>query len=102
MRHLFLAIVISLVGVVNVYAEDDLKLCAAVLPCDGEGGVLEGFKGGECEAVYAEMCANVISIEHPGRPEQRISQCKAASKKKDNTIRELKRELRRAKLALAN
>lgn len=88
------------------HAEDDLdfKVCAALRPCDGEGNVFPEFASGDCGAVYAEQCAAIRTTENAGTGiSRRYAQCKVTSKKKDLTIKQLRRQLRsalRTKLAL--
>lgn len=98
-RFFSLLLLVSLLSGGAVHAEDDLefKVCAALLPCDGEGGVFPEFRVGACAPVYEEQCSEIRRSSAASAGERKFSQCKISNKRKDQQIRRLKQQLRAAR-----
>lgn len=93
---LFIAAVITTASQAKGDDELFVKICAAVLPCDGEGGVLPEFQGGDCFEIYQEQCAEL----KPEALQQTTHQCHVDRRQVRRLIDRKDREIKRLKSSL--
>ena len=56
MKFILASITLSLLAVVSSAWAEEGVVCAAILACDNNGGVLQQYKGGPCESYYQAQC----------------------------------------------
>ena len=76
---------------------EDIVVCAQVLPCDEEGNVLEEYRGGACEAQYAQKCSLFFLSQKEASCQDNIQEYEKALDKKSKKIRKLQRRIKRLK-----
>ncbi len=98
MPHMKLfALVFVITGLVvtpSAWAQGEGIVCAAVVACDGNGGVLQEFRGGPCEAVYQTQCTSELA-NTLGEQVQSCESSKRTLSKNLNTLTKKNRNLQR-------
>lgn len=80
---------------VIVKAEENVVVCAAVLPCLPNGSVMPPYDSGSCAQHYAAQCRD----EHLNKMGEKLVSCEASSAQLGERISRLKRALRSVKRA---
>lgn len=97
MRNFALLSLLSiLVAAADSRAEEESLICAAIVPCDSQGEVLEGFREGECAPLYADLCKKQKINELEGS----LAACSEGGKQTQQALRKLQAELKKTKRAL--
>ncbi len=91
-KTVFFLAIFSIVFLNDAFATEkgDITVCAAVMPCDKEGNVLDEYAIGDCLDIYQERCL----AERIYQLSENATECQCKVEKKNKKIRRLKKRIK--------